>query len=77
MTAITPTPLGEGKTASHHRRAQGLASRLTNQQWRVFASLHNGPRIFGVKGGAAGGGYFQVAPMDELNSPDWRQTTAP
>ena len=65
VTAITPTPLGEGKTVTTIGLAQGLAK--LNQS--VFACIRQpsmGP-IFGVKGGAAGGGYSQVAPMEELN----------
>ncbi len=65
VTAITPTPLGEGKTVTTIGLAQGLAK--LNQS--VFACIRQpsmGP-VFGVKGGAAGGGYSQVAPMEELN----------
>lgn len=65
VTAMTPTPLGEGKTVTTIGLAQGLAK--INQS--VFACIRQpsmGP-IFGVKGGAAGGGYAQVAPMEELN----------
>lgn len=65
VTAMTPTPLGEGKTVTTIGLAQGLAQ--LNQS--VFACIRQpsmGP-IFGVKGGAAGGGYSQVAPMEELN----------
>ncbi|MGF1733169.1 formate--tetrahydrofolate ligase [Photobacterium kasasachensis] len=65
VTAITPTPLGEGKTVTTIGLAQGLAK--INQ--RVMACIRQpsmGP-VFGVKGGAAGGGYSQVAPMEKLN----------
>ncbi|WP_298439253.1 formate--tetrahydrofolate ligase [uncultured Ferrimonas sp.] len=65
VTAITPTPLGEGKTVTTIGLAQGLAQVGTN----VMACIRQpsmGP-VFGVKGGAAGGGYSQVAPMEELN----------
>ncbi|MEL7293689.1 MAG: formate--tetrahydrofolate ligase [Pseudomonadota bacterium] len=65
VTAITPTPLGEGKTVTTIGLAQGLAK----QDCSVMACIRQpsmGP-IFGVKGGAAGGGYSQVAPMEELN----------
>lgn len=65
VSAITPTPLGEGKTVTTIGLAQGL--RALNQS--VIACIRQpsmGP-VFGVKGGAAGGGYSQVAPMDELN----------
>ena len=65
VTAITPTPLGEGKTVTTIGLSQGLAK--INQ--KVMACIRQpsmGP-VFGVKGGAAGGGYSQVAPMDKLN----------
>jgi formate--tetrahydrofolate ligase len=65
VTAITPTPLGEGKTTTSVGLAQGLAhvgrtSVLTLRQPSM------GP-TFGIKGGAAGGGYSQVLPMEQLN----------
>ncbi|WP_261817964.1 formate--tetrahydrofolate ligase [Vibrio gallicus] len=65
VTAMTPTPLGEGKTVT----AIGLAQGLFKIGQSVMACIRQpsmGP-VFGVKGGAAGGGYAQVAPMDELN----------
>ncbi len=65
VTAITPTPLGEGKTVTTIGLAQGLAK----IERSVFACIRQpsmGP-VFGVKGGAAGGGYSQVAPMEKLN----------
>ncbi|MEZ9710185.1 formate--tetrahydrofolate ligase [Vibrio breoganii] len=65
VTAITPTPLGEGKTVT----AIGLAQGLFKVGQSVMACIRQpsmGP-VFGVKGGAAGGGYSQVAPMEELN----------
>ncbi|MBY5921007.1 formate--tetrahydrofolate ligase [Ferrimonas balearica] len=65
VTAITPTPLGEGKTVTTIGLAQGL--NVIGQ--KVMACIRQpsmGP-VFGVKGGAAGGGYSQVAPMEELN----------
>ncbi|PSV46863.1 formate--tetrahydrofolate ligase [Photobacterium indicum] len=65
VTAITPTPLGEGKTVTTIGLSQGLAK--INK--RVIACIRQpsmGP-VFGVKGGAAGGGYSQVAPMEKLN----------
>ncbi|CAH0529574.1 formate--tetrahydrofolate ligase [Vibrio hippocampi] len=65
VTAITPTPLGEGKTVT----TIGLSQGLKKLQKSVFACIRQpsmGP-IFGVKGGAAGGGFSQVAPMEELN----------
>ncbi len=65
VTAITPTPFGEGKTVT----TIGLAQGLKRVGQRVMACIRQpsmGP-VFGVKGGAAGGGYSQVAPMEELN----------
>lgn len=65
VTAISPTPLGEGKTVT----AIGLAQGLAKVGQSVMACLRQpsmGP-VFGVKGGAAGGGYSQVVPMEELN----------
>ncbi len=65
VTAITPTPLGEGKTVTTIGLAQGLAK----HEQSVMACIRQpsmGP-VFGIKGGAAGGGYSQVAPMEELN----------
>jgi formate--tetrahydrofolate ligase len=65
LTAITPTPLGEGKTVTTIGLAQGL-SRLNQSVMACIRQPSMGP-VFGVKGGAAGGGYSQVAPMEELN----------
>ncbi|WP_217538469.1 formate--tetrahydrofolate ligase [Vibrio metschnikovii] len=65
VTAITPTPLGEGKTVSTIGLAQGLAH-LNKSVIACIRQPSMGP-VFGVKGGAAGGGYSQVAPMEELN----------
>lgn len=65
VTAITPTPLGEGKTVTTIGLAQGLA-KLNHSVMTCIRQPSMGP-IFGVKGGAAGGGYSQVAPMEELN----------
>ena len=65
VTAITPTPAGEGKTTT----SIGLADALSRLDKRTMAALREpslGP-VFGMKGGAAGGGYAQVAPMDEIN----------
>ncbi len=65
VTAITPTPAGEGKTTTTIGLADGLKSIGMNGMvaWRE-PSL--GP-VFGVKGGAAGGGYAQVVPMEDIN----------
>ncbi|OOF12707.1 MULTISPECIES: formate--tetrahydrofolate ligase [unclassified Salinivibrio] len=65
VTAITPTPLGEGKTVTTIGLAQGLA-KLNHSVTACIRQPSMGP-VFGVKGGAAGGGYSQVAPMEELN----------
>ena len=65
VTAINPTPAGEGKTTV----AVGLADALRRLGKRTVAALREpslGP-VFGVKGGAAGGGYAQVAPMEDIN----------
>lgn len=65
VTAITPTPAGEGKTTT----SVGLADGLHKLGKSVAAALREpslGP-VFGVKGGAAGGGYAQVIPMEEIN----------
>lgn len=65
VTAMTPTPLGEGKTVTTIGLAQGLA-RAGHASVACIRQPSMGP-VFGVKGGAAGGGYSQVAPMEELN----------
>ena len=65
VTAINPTPAGEGKTTVSIGLAQGL-SRLGQKTCLALREPSLGP-CFGVKGGAAGGGYSQVVPMDELN----------
>lgn len=65
VTAINPTPAGEGKTTT----TIGLADALQRAGKKVVAALREpslGP-IFGVKGGAAGGGYSQVVPMEDIN----------
>ena len=65
VTAITPTPAGEGKTTT----AVGLAQAFGKLNKKVMLCLREpslGP-TFGVKGGAAGGGYSQVVPMEEIN----------
>ncbi|WKY59501.1 formate--tetrahydrofolate ligase [Vibrio sp. SNU_ST1] len=65
VTAITPTPLGEGKTVTTIGLAQGLA-KIDQSAMACIRQPSMGP-VFGVKGGAAGGGYSQVAPMEQLN----------
>ena len=65
VTAITPTPAGEGKTTT----CIGLAEALHKMNKNVLCVLREpslGP-VMGIKGGAAGGGYAQVMPMDEIN----------
>lgn len=65
VTAITPTPAGEGKTTT----TIGLADGLKRNGKNVVVALREpslGP-VFGVKGGAAGGGYAQVVPMEDIN----------
>ena len=65
VTAISPTPAGEGKTTT----TVGLADALHALGKNVFAALREpslGP-VFGVKGGAAGGGYAQIVPMEDIN----------
>jgi len=65
VTAITPTPLGEGKTTTSVGLAQGLA-RLGHRATLALRQPSMGP-TFGIKGGAAGAGYSQVLPMETLN----------
>ncbi len=65
VTAITPTPLGEGKTVTTIGLSQGI-KKLNRSVMACIRQPSMGP-VFGVKGGAAGGGYSQVAPMEELN----------
>ncbi|MBR1891176.1 MAG: formate--tetrahydrofolate ligase, partial [Clostridia bacterium] len=65
VTAITPTPSGEGKTTTTIGLADGL-NKLTKNAVVALREPSLGP-VFGVKGGAAGGGYAQVAPMEDIN----------
>lgn len=65
VTAVTPTPLGEGKTTTCVGLAQGL-SRLGSKAVVTLRQPSMGP-TFGIKGGAAGGGYSQVVPMERVN----------
>ena len=65
VTAINPTPAGEGKTTT----SVGLADGMQKSGKKVMVALREpslGP-VFGVKGGAAGGGYAQVVPMEDIN----------
>ena len=65
VTAITPTPLGEGKTTTTIGLVQGLG-RLGHNAFACIRQPSQGP-TFGIKGGAAGGGYSQVVPMEDFN----------
>ena len=65
VTAITPTPSGEGKTTTSIGLAQGL-NLLGKKATVVLREPSLGP-VFGIKGGAAGGGYSQVIPMEDIN----------
>ncbi len=66
VTAITPTPLGEGKTTTTIGLSQALGAHLGQSVMTCLRQPSQGP-TFGIKGGAAGGGYSQVIPMEELN----------
>ncbi|MBR6935097.1 MAG: formate--tetrahydrofolate ligase [Clostridia bacterium] len=65
VTAITPTPAGEGKTTTTIGLSDGL-SRIGKKVTVALREPSLGP-VFGVKGGAAGGGYAQVVPMEDIN----------
>ncbi len=65
VTAVNPTPAGEGKTTTNVGLADAL-SRLGKKALLVIREPSLGP-VFGIKGGAAGGGYAQVVPMEEIN----------
>ena len=65
VTAITPTPAGEGKTTTSIGLAQGL-NLLGKKATVVLREPSLGP-VFGIKGGAAGGGFSQVIPMEDIN----------
>ena len=65
VTAITPTPAGEGKTTTSIGLAQAL-NRIGKRATVVLREPSLGP-VFGIKGGAAGGGYSQVIPMEDIN----------
>ena len=66
VTGITPTPLGEGKSTTTIGLAQALSAHLDTPTIACIRQPSMGP-TFGIKGGAAGGGYSQVIPMDEFN----------
>jgi formate--tetrahydrofolate ligase len=65
VTAITPTPAGEGKTTTSIGLTEGL-NRIGVKATVVIREPSLGP-VFGIKGGAAGGGYSQVLPMEDIN----------
>jgi len=65
VTAITPTPSGEGKTTVSIGLTEGM-NRIGKQTTVVLREPSLGP-VFGIKGGAAGGGYSQVVPMEDIN----------
>ena len=65
VTAITPTPAGEGKTTTTIGLADGMA-RIGKKVCVALREPSLGP-VFGIKGGAAGGGYAQVVPMEDIN----------
>ncbi|HPW16886.1 MAG TPA: formate--tetrahydrofolate ligase [Candidatus Aminicenantes bacterium] len=66
VTAITPTPLGEGKTTTTAGLSQALGAHLGQKVMTVVRQPSMGP-TFGIKGGAAGGGYSQIVPMEDFN----------
>ncbi|MCB0758421.1 MAG: formate--tetrahydrofolate ligase, partial [Flavobacteriales bacterium] len=65
MTAISPTPAGEGKTTTSIGLCEGL-NKIGKKAMVVLREPSLGP-VFGMKGGAAGGGYAQVLPMEDIN----------
>jgi methylenetetrahydrofolate dehydrogenase (NADP+) / methenyltetrahydrofolate cyclohydrolase / formyltetrahydrofolate synthetase len=66
VTAITPTPLGEGKTTTTVGLSQALGAHLGKKVFTAIRQPSQGP-TFGIKGGAAGGGFSQVIPMEDFN----------
>lgn len=66
VTAITPTPLGEGKTTTTVGLSQALGAHLGQKVITCIRQPSQGP-TFGIKGGAAGGGYSQIIPMEDFN----------
>ena len=66
VTAITPTPLGEGKSTTMMGLSQALGAHLGKHVLTCIRQPSQGP-TFGIKGGAAGGGYSQVVPMEDFN----------
>jgi formyltetrahydrofolate synthetase len=66
VTAITPTPLGEGKTTTTVGLSQAIGAHLDKKVFTCIRQPSQGP-TFGIKGGAAGGGYSQIIPMEDFN----------
>jgi methylenetetrahydrofolate dehydrogenase (NADP+) / methenyltetrahydrofolate cyclohydrolase / formyltetrahydrofolate synthetase len=66
VTAITPTPLGEGKSTTMMGLSQALGAHLGKRVFTCIRQPSQGP-TFGIKGGAAGGGYSQTIPMEDFN----------
>ena len=66
VTAITPTPLGEGKSTTMVGLSEALGAHLMKNVFTCIRQPSQGP-TFGIKGGAAGGGYSQVVPMEDFN----------
>lgn len=66
VTAITPTPLGEGKSTTTAGISQALGAHLGKRVMTTIRQPSQGP-TFGIKGGAAGGGYAQIVPMEDFN----------
>src|ERR1700720_2464604 len=66
VTAITPTPLGEGKTTTTVGLSQALGAHLGKKVFTCIRQPSQGP-TFVIKGGAAGGGYSQIIPMEDFN----------
>jgi len=66
VTAITPTPLGEGKTTTTCGLSQAMGAHLGKKVFTCIRQPSQGP-TFGIKGGAAGGGYSQIVPMEDFN----------
>ena len=69
VTALTPTPAGEGKTTISVGLADAMRAYLEGSDKNVILALREpslGP-VFGIKGGAAGGGHSQVVPMEDIN----------
>src|ERR1700704_4667408 len=66
VTAITPTPLGEGKSTTTVGLSQAIGAHLGRKVFTCIRQPSQGP-TFGIKGGAAGGGYSQIVPMEEFN----------